>query len=95
MLFMHTVFDLVGKFRCVTRLVPGSVPVISMKEIKLVEDISPSGAANGRTGWEKYLKDHNLIRQHIITEGLKRVWFEDWEFKPRKVKENTSQKEAA
>lgn len=84
---MHTVFDIVGRFKVVKRLVEGAVPVITTKEIILVKELNPNQAACGRTALESYMKVHNVLKPHIKTEGLERVWLEDWKLRERKVKE--------
>jgi len=81
----HTVFDLVGKFRVVSRETPTATPIIRTKYIPLVKNMTPSQCAAGKSALESYMKVHNLVRPHIKTEGLERVWFEDWELKERKV----------
>lgn len=83
----YTVFDIVGRFRVMKRLVPGAVPHTSIKEIVLVKDLNPNQAACGRTALESFMKVHECIKPHIKTEGLERQWLEDWELRSRKVKE--------
>lgn len=84
---MHTVFDVIGKFRVVRREYAGAKPFISTKEVVLVKALNANQVACGKTALESYMKVHNCIRPHIRMEGLERVWFEDWRLSERKVKD--------
>jgi hypothetical protein len=47
--------------------------------------MAPNQCAAGRTALESFITVRGLIKPHIKTEGLERVWFEDWQLRERKV----------
>lgn len=80
---MHTVFDLVGSFRVVTRGIAGGPATITSKEIVLHADMAPNQCSGGRSVLETHTL--RLAKPHIKTEGLERVWLVDWNLKERHV----------
>jgi hypothetical protein len=82
---MKTVFDLVALVCVMKREKEGDTPVVTYRELVLDSDISPSCACAGRTVFELAVK--RMIKPHIKTEGLERVWLKDWDLRERKVQE--------